>query len=78
MPTDINLDELKRRLRDGEYLEVTTGGGAFEVWAEPRANPPAVYYEGEQHPIGELDRIAEKIIGEMLRGEIRCRWVEDD
>ncbi len=78
MPTDINLDELKRRLREGEYLEVTTGGGAFEVWAEPRANPPAVYYEGEQHPIGELDRIAEKIISEMHRGEIRCRWVEDD
>ena len=78
MPTDINLDELKRRLRDGEYLEITTGGGAFEVWAEPLANPPAVYYEGEQHPIGELDRIAEKIISEMHRGEIRCRWVEDD
>ncbi len=78
MPTDINLDELKRRLRDGEYLEITTGGGAFEVWAEPLANPPAVYYEGEQHPIGELDRIAEKIIHEMHSGEIRCRWVEDD
>ncbi len=78
MPTDLNLDELKRRLKDGDYLEITTGGGAYEVWAEPRANPPAVYYEGEQHPIGELDRIAEKIIQEMRRGEVRCRWVEDD
>ncbi len=78
VPSDLNLDELKRRLKEGDYLEISTGGGAYEVWAEPLASPPAVYYEGEQHPIMELDRIAEKIIGEMRRGEIRCRWVEDD
>ncbi len=78
VPDDLNLDELKRRLRDGDYLEISTGGGAYEVWAEPYASPPAVYYEGEQHSISELDRIAEKIIAEMRRGEIRCRWVEDD
>ncbi len=78
MPTDLNLDELKRRLRAGDYLEISTGGGAYEVWAEPYASPPAVYYEGEQHPIAELDRIAAKIVGDMRRGEIACRWVEDD
>jgi hypothetical protein len=75
---DLNLDELKRRLRDGDYLEVSTGGGAFEVWAEPLASPPSVYYEGERLPLDELDRVAEKIVGEMRSGEIRCRWVEDD
>ena len=78
MVTDINLDELKTRLRGGDYLEVTTGGGAYEVWAEPLANPPAVYYEGEQYPIAELERIAEKIFTEMRSGDVRCRWVEDD
>lgn len=78
MQEDLNLDELKRRLKEGDYLEISTGGGAFEVWAEPRANPPAVYYEGEQHPITELDRITQKIMDEMHRGEIRCRWIEDD
>lgn len=77
MATDLNLDELKRRLREGDYLEISTGGGAFEVWAEPFASPPALYYEGEQLPFSELDRVAEKIIAEMRRGEIRCRWVED-
>lgn len=75
---DLNLDELKRRLKEGDYLEVSIGGGVFEVWAEPFASPPAVYYEGEQHSISELDGIANKIIDEMHRGEIRCRWVEDD
>jgi hypothetical protein len=75
---DLNLDELKRRLREGDYLEVSTGGGAFEVWAEPLGSPPSVYYEGERLPINELDRVAEKIVGEMRSGEIRCRWVADD
>lgn len=77
MATDLNLDELKRRLREGDYLEVSTGGGAFEVWAEPLASPPSLYYEGEQYPFAELDRVAQKIMDEMRRGEIRCRWVED-
>ena len=78
VPEDLNLDELKRRLREGDYLEISTGGGAYEVWAEPLASPPAVYYEGEQHLIVELDRIAAKIMGELRSGEIRCRWVADD
>jgi hypothetical protein len=75
---DLNLEELKRRLKDGDYLEITTGGGAYEVWAEPYASPPAVYFEGEQHPLSELDSIAQRIMDDMHRGEIRCRWVEDD
>ncbi|HVZ62021.1 MAG TPA: hypothetical protein VG892_14650 [Terriglobales bacterium] len=74
---DLNTEELKRKLREGEYLEITTGGGAYEVWAEPYGSPPAVYFEGEQYPIAELDRIAELIISDMHKGEIRCRWVED-
>jgi hypothetical protein len=78
LPSDLNLDELKKRLRDGDYLEVKTGGGTFEVWAEPLASPPSVYYEGEQHPISELDHIADRILTDMRRGEISCRWVEDD
>ena len=75
---DLNLEDLKRRLREGDYLEISTGGGLYEVWAEPFANPPAIYYEGEQHPIAELDSIAEKIFHEMHNGEITCRWVEQD
>jgi len=78
MATDLNLEELKRRLREGDFLEVSTGGGSYEVWAEPLANPPAVYFEGEQRPYSELDSIADKIFGEMHSGEISCRWVEDD
>ncbi len=78
MTEDLNLDELRRRLKEGDYLEISTGGGAYEVWAEPYGTPPAVYFEGEQHPIAELDNIAQRIMDDMNRGEIRCRWVEDD
>ena len=38
-------EEMKKRLRQGDFLEVSTGGGIFEVWAEPFGTPPAVYYE---------------------------------
>jgi hypothetical protein len=74
---DLNTEELKRRLRQGDYLEISTGGGAFEVWAEPFGSPPAVYFEGEQHPIAELDKIADRIMTDLRQGEISCRWVED-
>ena len=78
MKEDLNLEELKKRLRGGDYLEISTGGGSYEVWAEPYGNPPAVYFEGEQHPLAELDHIAQRIFNEMHKGEIKCRWVEDD
>ena len=73
---EIQLEELKQRLRQGEYLEVKTGGGAYEVWAEVYANPPAVYYEGESFPVTELDTICEKILAARNAGEVRLRWVE--
>lgn len=76
--TDLNVEELKRRLSEGDYLEITTGGGAYEVWAEPYASPPAVFFEGEKYPFSDLERIARQIVDEMHRGELRCRWIEDD
>lgn len=71
------LQAIRQKLKEGKFLEVTTGGGAFEVWAEPYGNPPSVFYEGEQYPIQELDRIVERILGDMAAGEVKCRWVED-
>lgn len=43
-------DELRIRLAAGESLEIFTGGGSYEVWAEPYANPPVVFYEGRRIP----------------------------
>jgi hypothetical protein len=48
------------------------------VWAEPFTSPPAIYYEGEQFSMDELDDIVEKIMSNpALRadGTFRCRWV---
>jgi hypothetical protein len=49
--------ELKRLLLNGESLEVTTSGGQYEVWAEPYANPPVVYYEGHISPLDQVDAV---------------------
>lgn len=69
-------EELKQRLAAGESLEVTTGGGRYEVWAEPYANPPAVFYEGCVLPYGELEHVVAAIVEALRRGEVTCRWVE--
>ncbi len=73
---DWSGEEIKKRLRQGDYLEVSTGGGIFEVWAEPFGSPPALYYEGEQFSLDHLDGIVEKIMTNVRSGEIRCRWVD--
>ncbi len=74
---DLNFEALKTKLKQGKYLEVNTGGGVFEVWAEPYGNPPGVYYEGERYPIEEIDAIVQRILDAMAAGEVTCRWVED-
>ncbi|HEX9869286.1 MAG TPA: hypothetical protein VGC99_11955 [Candidatus Tectomicrobia bacterium] len=68
--------EMKRRLVAGESLEVSTGGGSYEVWAEPYANPPAVFYEGRPLPYTQLDEVLGGLINALERGEVQCRWVE--
>jgi hypothetical protein len=73
---DLQFDEVKRRLKDGENLEVKTTGGTYEVWAEPYGNPPAVYYEGEVFAIEELDAICQKLLAAQKAGELSLRWAE--
>ena len=80
MATDLNLEELKQRLRDGDYLEISTGGGAYEVWAEPLGNPPSVYYEGEQHPLAvqcDLEGTGGVILVSLPPSSIPYRWARD-
>ncbi len=69
-------EELKRRLTSGESLEVVTGGGSYEVWAEPYANPPTVIYEGCVLPYRALEQVIEAVVEALDRGEVKCRWVE--
>ncbi len=75
MTEDIRAEEIKRRLREGEYLELSSAAGAFEVWAEPYGNPPQVFYEGEPYPMEEFDAVVEKILHSLQGGEVRARWV---
>ena len=73
--SDLQFEELVKRLRQGDYLEISTGGGVYEVWAEPYGNPPAIFYEGESYPMEQVHEIAGKILARVRAGEIHCRWV---
>jgi hypothetical protein len=67
---------LKRRLLNGDSLEVSIGGGSYECWMEPHGNPPVVYYEGRIFPADKLDLIIGSLLENLERGELRCRWLE--
>jgi len=73
--TDSRAEEIRKRLREGDYLELSSAAGTFEVWAEPFGNPPQVFYEGEPYPLAELDTVVGKILEALQSGEVRARWV---
>jgi hypothetical protein len=68
--------EMKRRIMAGESLEVSIGGGSYEVWAEPYASPPAVFYEGRSLPYTQLDDVLGRLVNALEHGKVRCRWVK--
>jgi hypothetical protein len=69
-------EELKRRLVAGDSLELFIGGGSYEVWVEPYANPPVVFCEGRARPYQELDQVIDAILVALRQGEVSCCWVE--
>ena len=73
----MDAEILKKRLREGDRLEIHTGGGAFEVWTEPFASPPAIYYEGERYDFKDLDEVVQRILTQLREDGVRARWVED-
>ena len=74
---EMSASTIATLMRQGEILTITEGEMATDVWAEPLANPPLVYYEGSPHPIDELARIVEQILTRLTAGEIEVTWKED-
>jgi len=74
---ELNTCTMSTLLRQGEILTIAEGEMAMDVWAEPLANPPLVYYEGVPHPIGELESIVAQIMSRLKAGDIKVSWKED-
>ena len=77
LKAEMNAGSILSLLRQGEILTVTEGDMATDVWAEPLANPPLVYYEGTPHPISELESIVAQIMTRLRTGDIEVSWKED-
>ncbi len=77
LKAEMNAGSILSLLRQGEILTLTEGDMATDVWAEPLANPPLVYYEGTPHPIGELESIVAQIITRLRAGDVEVSWKED-
>ncbi len=74
----MDFEERKKRLREGDQLEISTGGSAFRVWAEPFASPPSVCYEGMRYNWKDLDTVVQKIVEQLKDEDIAAKWVEED
>lgn len=61
-------EELRRRLAAGESLEIFIGGGSYEVWTEPYADPPVVFYEGCRIPYAQLEDVVSLILTALEQG----------
>jgi hypothetical protein len=72
----IDREEVRHRLTAGESLEISTGGGSYEVWVEPYANPAAVFYEGKALPYTALEDVIDLILEALEQDQVTCRWVE--
>lgn len=65
-------------LKRGEILTIDEGGLEMDVWAEPFAKPPVVYYEGAPEPLEEVEAIASRILDRVKSGEIEIVWKDED
>jgi hypothetical protein len=77
LKADMSATSILSLLRQGEILTVTEGGMATDVWAEPLATPPLVYYEGSPHPISELEGIVAQIMARLRARDIEVSWKEE-
>ena len=64
-------------LKRGEILTIDEGGSEMDVWAEPFAKRPVVYYEGAPEPLEEVAAIASRILDRVKSGEIKIVWEEE-
>jgi glutaredoxin len=77
LKAEMNAGAIVNLLRQGEILTITEGDMATDLWAEPLANPPLVYFEGTPHPINELENIVVQIMARLKAGDIEVSWKED-
>lgn len=75
---DVSVEAISELLKRGEILTINEGGAETDVWAEPYAKPPVVYYEGAPEPIQNLRGVAERIVERVEAGEIEIAWKEED
>lgn len=73
----LDAEVVKSRLPQGDRLEVSMRGGAFEVWAEPFASPPSVPYDAERFDRKESDSVIERIPARLAERDERWHCVED-
>jgi glutaredoxin-related protein len=72
------VENLVTLLKGGEILTVDENGSETDVWTEPFARPPVVYYEGSPEPLDQIHSVVERILERVNNGEITISWKDED
>ncbi|MBI4551499.1 MAG: glutaredoxin [Candidatus Latescibacteria bacterium] len=75
---EMTVESIIELLKRGEVLTINEGSSEIDVWAEPFARPPRVFYEGIPQPIEEIDAVVARIVERVEAGEITVVWKEEE
>lgn len=77
LKAEMSVASIVQLLREQESLIVNQDGAETETWLEPPNAPSLILFEGEPHPISEMQDIVTRIVARHRAGEISLGWRSD-
>ena len=77
LKAQMSVASIVQLLQEEESLMVNEHGVETETWLEPPRSPSIILFEGEPHPISEMQSIVTRIVERRRKGEISLGWRSD-
>jgi glutaredoxin len=77
LKAEMSVASIIQLLQEEESLIVNQDGAETETWLEPENTPSLILFEGEPHPIAEMQDIVTRIVERHRSGEISLAWRSD-
>jgi glutaredoxin len=74
LKAEMSVASITQLLQEEESLVVNEGGVETETWLDPPQKPHLILFEGEPHPIAEMQSIVTRIVERFRKGEITLDW----
>jgi glutaredoxin len=77
LKAEMSVSSIIQLLQQQESLIINQEGVETEIWLEPPHAPTLILYEGEPHPLIEMENIVGRIVEQHRKGEIILGWRSD-